>query len=105
MPTAKGTFIRESLNRVKAVFVLDDGVQISFPATVSPSIQAFTSNAATLTYDDPDQLTSTHSYSGRIGINDFVITLDNGTEFKGTLNVPGISPANTVTGTGAWESN
>ncbi|KAH6854678.1 hypothetical protein B0I37DRAFT_362772 [Chaetomium sp. MPI-CAGE-AT-0009] len=104
MPTAKGTFYRNSANRVTAVFVVDE-IQRTFSATVSPSIQPFTSNSATLTYDDDDQLTSTRSYSGRIGTDTFELTLNNGTKITGDLNVPGLSPASTVNGTGAWEEN
>ena len=104
MPTASGTFVRASANRVTAVFVID-GIQSTFSATVSPSMQPFTSNSATLTYDNADQLTSTRSYTGHIGTDNYAITFANGPSFEGTLNTPGISPASTVTGTGSWEQN
>ncbi|KAI0444637.1 hypothetical protein F4803DRAFT_510728 [Xylaria telfairii] len=104
MPTAKGTVTRPSANRLTFVFVID-GLQYTFNATVSPSIQPFTANNLTLTYTDVDQLTSTRSYSGRIGINDLNLKWDNGPEVTGGLNVPGISPASTVNGSGAWEQN
>ncbi|KAL4252793.1 hypothetical protein ABKN59_005392 [Abortiporus biennis] len=104
MPTAKGSFHRESANRFIAVFVVD-GIQVSYSATVSPSMQPFTSNNATLTYDDVDDLTSTRGYEGRIGTDDFKLTIKNGPTIEGQLNVPGISPAATVNGSGAWESN
>ena len=96
--------MRNSANRVTAVFVIEE-IQRTFSANVSPSIQAFTSNSATLTYDTVEQLTSTRSYSGRIGTNTYELTLDNGPKITGGLNVPGLSPANTVAGTGVWEEN
>lgn len=102
MSTAKGTFVRNSSNRLTATFVVD-GIQITFNATVSPAVQAFTSNNATLNYTEMDQLTSTRRYSGIIGTDTFKLTLDNGPVMEGQLNPPGLSPANSVSGSGAWE--
>lgn len=104
MSTARGTLFRNSPNRITAVFVIDE-IQRTFTATVSPAVQPFTSNSATLTYTDPELLTSTRSYSGRIGVNTYELTLANGPTITGDLNVPGISPASTVNGSGAWEQN
>ncbi|KAL4252801.1 hypothetical protein ABKN59_005415 [Abortiporus biennis] len=104
MPTVKGSFHRNSPNRITAVFVVD-GIQVTYTATVSPSIQPFTSNNARLTYDDIDDLASTRGYDGRIGTDTFKLTLKNGPVIEGNLNVPGIAPAATVNGSGAWESN
>ncbi|KAK4198634.1 hypothetical protein QBC40DRAFT_298322 [Triangularia verruculosa] len=104
MPTADGTFFRNSANRVTAVFIIDE-IQMTFTATVAPSIQPFTSKSATLTYDDVESLTSTRSYSGLIGTDTYALIFDNGPKITGNLNVPGISPANTVAGTGVWEQN
>ncbi|KAM3066696.1 hypothetical protein ACMFMG_002405 [Clarireedia jacksonii] len=104
MPSVTGTFTRNSANRVTAVFVID-GIQNTFTATVSPAMQAFTSNQATLTYGAADELTSTRNYDGHIGINDFNLTINNGPTIVGQLNTPGINPASTVTGTGNWEQN
>ncbi|KAH7108842.1 hypothetical protein B0J11DRAFT_602027 [Dendryphion nanum] len=99
-----GTFTRNSANRVTATFVIDQ-IMRSFTATISPAIQPFTSNQAKLTYDDLEKLTGTRNYSGRVGINDFSLTLDNGVTIVGELNPPGIQPASTVDGTGNWEES
>ncbi|GAW15234.1 hypothetical protein ANO14919_046430 [Xylariales sp. No.14919] len=104
MPTAKGSVIRPSAARLTFVFVIE-GIQYNFNATVSPAIQPFTSNTLTLTYAGVDDLTSTRDYSGRIGTSDLKLTWNNGPEVTGGINQPGISPANTVTGSGAWEVN
>ncbi|KAK4106641.1 hypothetical protein N658DRAFT_491275 [Parathielavia hyrcaniae] len=105
MPTAQGTLVRNSDNRFTAEFATDDGLQTTFSATVSPAIHPFTTNSVTLTYDDAEQLTSTRSYTGRIGIDKFVLAFANGPIISGGLNVPGVYPAETVAGTGAWEQN
>lgn len=104
MPTAPGTLIRNSASRITALFIIDD-LQYSFSATVSPSIQPFTSQTATVEYSNPDDLTSTRSYSGNIGTDTFKLTLHNGPTLKGQLNPPGVFPASTVDGTGVWEQN
>ncbi|KAI0785674.1 hypothetical protein C8Q75DRAFT_325938 [Abortiporus biennis] len=104
MPVADGTFHRDSANRIKAVFVIDE-IQITFTGTVSPAMQPFTSNNAKITYGDVNELTATRTYLGRIGVNTFKLTFKNGPVIEGELNVPGIAPASTVNGSGAWESN
>ena len=93
--SAKGTFVRNSANRVTAIFVVD-GIQWTYSATVSPALQPFTSNLATLKYSDIDQLTSTRPCDGRIGTDTFELKLKNGPVISGELNVPGISPAATI---------
>lgn len=102
MPTDQGALYRQSANRIIAVFVIDD-IQRSFSATVSIALPPFTSNSATISYEDVDLLTSTHSYSGRIGPDTFELTLQNGPKITGRLNDPGIVPGVTVDGTGAWQ--
>lgn len=102
MPTAPGTFLRIDSNRFAAQFVID-GILYTFSATFSPSVQPFASNAAKIDYHSIDFLTSTRSYGGRIGINDFNLTLDNGVELSGQLNPPGVNPTSSVNGTGTWE--
>ncbi|KAM0548857.1 hypothetical protein ACHAPJ_009713 [Fusarium lateritium] len=104
MPTARGTATRISANRITLQFVVDD-IQVTFTGTISPAIQPFSANVANLTYDSLEDLTSTHSYSGRIGPQTFKLDFNNGVKAEGNLEVPGISPASTVDGTGAWEQN
>ncbi|KAI0864730.1 hypothetical protein F4860DRAFT_463274 [Xylaria cubensis] len=101
MSTAKGTVTHPSANRVIFMFML----QYTFIAIVNPSIQPLTANNLTLTYSDVDDLTTTRSFSGRIGTNDLQLKWDNGPKVTGTLNVPGLSPASTVNCSGAWEQN
>lgn len=104
MPDVPGTIIRNSPNRITALFVIDD-IQYQFSATVSPSIQPFSSKLATLEYSSPEQLTSTRSYHGKIGTNTLQLNVDNGPTVRGELNLPGVVPASTVDGAGAWEMN
>jgi hypothetical protein len=103
MPTANGTLTRVSANRIIAVFIVDD-IQQTFNAAISPALQPFTSNQATLTYNSEGDLTSTRHFSGVIGTTTFKLTLDNGPIIEGALNIPGVSPASTVDGSGAWEA-
>ncbi|KAI1735118.1 hypothetical protein F4680DRAFT_436017 [Xylaria scruposa] len=104
MSTAKGTVPRLSANRVTFVFIINE-LQYTFTATVNPSIQPFTTNNFTLTYGADDELTSTCSFSGRIGTNGLQFKWDNGPRVTGTLNVPGIFPVSTVNSSRAREQN
>jgi hypothetical protein len=104
MSTAQGVIIRNSANRLTAVFVID-GLQITFSATVSPSIQPFTTDNVTLTYGNVEELVATRSYSGQVGPEKIRLALDNGPKIEGTLSLPGVSPASVVNGTGTWEQN
>ncbi|KAG2411495.1 hypothetical protein HFD88_009050 [Aspergillus terreus] len=104
MPQVEGTFGRDTgRNRVAASFAIKQ-VTNNFKATVNPALPAFTGKAK-LDYEKEDQLTGTRTYEGRIGPNDFTITLSNGAKISGQLNCPGIDDANTVTGNGAWEQH
>ena len=104
MPTAQGSIVRNSANRITAVFVIDD-IQNTFSGTISPAIQPFTANGITLTYNSQDDLTTARSFQGRVGPNTIKSTFDNGPVIEGELNQPGISPASTVDGNGSWEQN
>ncbi|KAF5124012.1 hypothetical protein E5D57_011933 [Metarhizium anisopliae] len=102
--TAYGSLIRESGNRLTASFTID-GRAYNFPATVSPSLPAFTTNNTKLAYNDLDQLTSTRTFSGQIGTTTFKLTFNNGPIVDGDLNQPGIVPAASVNGNGVWEGS
>ncbi|KAF4985197.1 hypothetical protein FDECE_16738 [Fusarium decemcellulare] len=104
MSTAHGVLIRTSPNRLNATFVVD-GIQYTYAAAVNPAIQPFSSNSAKLVYENVDDLTSTRQFSGRIGPNNFKLTLNNGAVIEGELSPPGIQPASTIDGTGVWEAN
>ena len=104
MPTAKGHLLRVSASRITALFSVE-GLQVSYTATMCPAMQRFNSRNAALTYGDLDDLAGTRSYIGRIGTESFVLTLANGSKIEGSIEPPGISSANTVTGFGAWGSS
>ncbi|KIM42294.1 hypothetical protein M413DRAFT_444721 [Hebeloma cylindrosporum] len=68
------------------------------------TVPEFVSNNATLRYDDIGDLTSTRSFSGRIGSDDVELVFDIGPTIKGRLNMP-ISPPSTVSGSAGWTQN
>lgn len=102
--TAYGSLVRNSANRLTASFLIN-GLAYNFISTVSPALPAFTTNNTTLKYDDVNQLTSTHAFSGQIGVSTFKLTLDNGPIIQGDLNPPGVVPAISVNGDGVWETS
>ena len=63
---------------------------------------AFQSNNATLMYSKSSELTGERTFQGRIGVDDFHLTLENGPVMSGNLNKPGINPASLVGGKGRW---
>ncbi|KIM38056.1 hypothetical protein M413DRAFT_39138, partial [Hebeloma cylindrosporum] len=65
----------------------------SFASTVPE----FACSNAKLSYDDIGDLTSTRSFSGRVGESDIALTFDIGPVISGRLNMP-INPASTVSG-------
>ncbi|KAF5126285.1 hypothetical protein E5D57_000196 [Metarhizium anisopliae] len=103
MPTVNGTLNHISPNRFTASFFIK-GVVYQFPATVSPGLPTYTTNNTILKYTSVNDLTSTHHFSGVMGVNKFELAEDNGPIIKGDLNEPGIVPAITVDGSGQWES-
>ncbi|KAL5512338.1 hypothetical protein ACEPAG_3330 [Sanghuangporus baumii] len=78
-----------SRNRISCSFVID-GYQMTFDATLSPAMAAFTSESAIIQYNDVDELTGTYRYSGYIGQSDYEITIMDGERtlafIKGELN-------------------
>ncbi|XEU95937.1 hypothetical protein FSHL1_001222 [Fusarium sambucinum] len=99
MSTAQGVFVRNSTNHITLVFVINE-TQVTCSGTVSPSIPPFTTKNVTLTYNDINKMSSTRSYSGRIGQNRFKLDFDNGFTAEGDLNPPGVIPAMVVNGAG-----
>ncbi|KAI1445367.1 hypothetical protein F5Y02DRAFT_418174 [Annulohypoxylon stygium] len=73
--------------------------------TVFPGIANFTTTDVKLIYKTDDDLTGTHPYKGVIGKMTFKLTLDNGVIMEGKLNEPGVVPAASVNGNGAWVKN
>jgi hypothetical protein len=68
------------------------------------SVPDFYCTNAKLSYDDIGDLTSTRSFSGRVGGNDITLTFDNGPTITGRLNMP-INPPSTVSGSAVWTQN
>ncbi|KAL5536373.1 hypothetical protein ACEPAF_195 [Sanghuangporus sanghuang] len=96
-----GVVARGSAGQVIAYFVVE-GTQLSFTSTISPSVQPFTSQDATLKYDNKSDLSSAHNISGSIGTATFSFSFDNGPSITGDLNQPALSSKTSVTGSGTW---
>ncbi|THH21464.1 hypothetical protein EW146_g107 [Bondarzewia mesenterica] len=104
MHTASG-FIRSASSGTKftASFTIDD-LLYTFAGSLSPSVQSFESNNATLEYNSVGQLTTTRTFEGKIGTKAINISLGNGPKIEGPLDMP-ISPASTIDGSGTWTQN
>ncbi|KAI0849684.1 hypothetical protein F5Y00DRAFT_269082 [Daldinia vernicosa] len=103
MPSAKG-YIKSHPGGSKftATFVLDE-INHHFDGNLNPNVQDFTSNVATLEYEDVGQLTGQQQFNGKIGISDITLNLANGPKIAGSLTMP-VDPAVTVSGSGTWSS-
>ncbi|XDG06759.1 hypothetical protein ABKA04_006374 [Annulohypoxylon sp. FPYF3050] len=105
MPTITGgKVVRDDNNRITGTWTID-GIENKFTATVFPGIADFTTTKANLTYETDNDLTGTHTYKGVIGTNTFKLTLDNDVVMDGDLKEPGVVPAASVDGNGAWVKN
>ncbi|KAL2213186.1 hypothetical protein CC79DRAFT_1327054 [Sarocladium strictum] len=104
MPSASG-FIKGIAGGSKftATFLIDD-IQYHFSGHLSPAVQQFQSNEATLEYTSLGQLVSTRDFEGKVGTQDVIFNAANGPKISGPLNMP-ISPASRVSGTGVWSQN
>ena len=99
--TATGKIESTDGKNFTATFVINS-VDTTYNATVAPAMQPFSSNNAKLMYNAMSDLTAERSYKGRIGTDDFMLTLENGPVMSGKLNAPGINPASLVGGKGKW---
>ncbi|KAK4078358.1 uncharacterized protein Triagg1_3374 [Trichoderma aggressivum f. europaeum] len=86
-----------------ATFTIND-IEYHFSGTFTPSVQAFASNQATLTYGSEGDLTTDRDFNGLIGPDDVALMVANGPTITGPLNMP-IWPGSDVTGTGTWTQN
>ncbi|KAM3480916.1 hypothetical protein MY8738_004767 [Beauveria namnaoensis] len=104
MSTASG-FIKGVAggNKFTSTFVIDD-IQYHFSGSFNPSVQEFTSNEATLKYENLGQLTAQRAFDGKIGTETISLTVKNGPTIEGPLNLP-IHPASRVAGNGHWTQN
>ncbi|CAG7564249.1 unnamed protein product [Fusarium equiseti] len=104
MPSAQGTAFQNSPAKITLVFDVE-GRQVTFSADLGISIQPFSVNTTTVTYNDVDDLTSTRSFTGQIGPGHIKLNFDNGTSVTGSLNPPGVSPVSMVAGSGTWQQD
>ncbi|KAF8894207.1 hypothetical protein CPB84DRAFT_1304939 [Gymnopilus junonius] len=81
-----------------------DGVNYNYVGSLGNSVPPFKCFNATLEFNQPRDLTSTHLFEGRIGPEELEITLANKVKITGTLNMP-ISPGGSVSGSGSWSQN
>ena len=104
MPTASG-FIRSAASGTKftASFNIDD-ILYTFAGSLTPSVQSFDCNNATLEYSSVAALTATRAFDGKFGTKDVRVSVANGPKITGPLDMP-ISPASTVSGNGSWTQN
>lgn len=103
MPTAPGILTLIGSNRMTLTFIIDD-VQFTFMGNINPAMPPFNANQVTLTYNRVDELSSTVSFEGQIGPNNFKLNLENGVTAKGDLDFP-VSPASRISGSGMWSQN
>ncbi|KAF8897994.1 hypothetical protein CPB84DRAFT_1748012 [Gymnopilus junonius] len=102
MPTAKGNIISQNGAKFVATFIIDE-IQYIFSGNTNHNPGAFSVTKATLNYDSKDQLTSTHSYLGQVGITKVTFNVKNGPTAAGPLpDNRQVDPASTVDGSGTW---
>ena len=102
MPTAQGSIISQNGSKFVATFPIDD-LKYIYSGSIDPNPGAFKVTKATLTYDDTDDLTSTRSYTGQVGITKVIFNIKNGPVAAGPLpDDEQVNPASTVDGVGSW---
>lgn len=104
MPTAPGVCISNNSNRVTVMFVAD-GTQYCYSATVSPTLEPFTSDEALITYEKLDDISSMNEFKGEIGPEGFALKVNNGPKIEGSLKAPRATSVRTVDGHGMWEQS
>ncbi|KAF8962474.1 hypothetical protein BDZ97DRAFT_1759316 [Flammula alnicola] len=104
MPSADGIINCTPENRKLTATFLIDGVIYMIFANFASSLPAFTTNKATITYDEVSQLTSTRSFSGYISFSSLEIKLGNGVVVSGILGSP-LQRGTVVSGWGTWILN
>lgn len=100
-----GSFTRESPSVVRAIFVIENGTY-EFVATLAATLNPFTTNNVTLTYESVDELIGFHNISGYIGENTFEVVVKDGKgnpTIAGDLNPPYYIPPVQIAGFGVWE--
>ena len=100
--SAKG-FIR-SVPGVAGRFVctfLINNILYSATGSFSTAVPEFISDDATLKYDSIGDLTSTRSFSGRVGVDDIALIFRNGPTITGRLTKL-VNPPSDVSGSAVW---
>jgi hypothetical protein len=100
--SAKG-FIR-SVPGVAGRFVctfLISNILYSASGSFATAVPEFISDDATLKYDSVGDLTSTRSFSGRVGIDDIALIFRNGPTITGRLSKL-VNPPSDVSGSAVW---
>ncbi|KAI0340559.1 hypothetical protein BDW22DRAFT_1485978 [Trametopsis cervina] len=98
MPTAQGT-ISLKQSQIAATFLIDS-VPFKCVATMTLALSDFEAPAV-LTYDNKDELTGLHPFTGKVGLSTYEINVDNGPTITGTLNPP-VAPAHHINGMWMW---
>ncbi|CEF85281.1 unnamed protein product [Fusarium graminearum] len=103
MYTAPGILTLTGSNRMTLTFIIDD-VHFTLTGNINPAMPPFKANQVILTYNNVHELSSTVSFEGQIGPNNFKLNLENGVTAEGYLDFP-ISPASRISGSGTWSQN
>ncbi|ESU13927.1 hypothetical protein FGSG_07647 [Fusarium graminearum PH-1] len=98
MYTAPGILTLTGSNRMTLTFIIDD-VHFTLTGNINPAMPPFKANQVILTYNNVHELSSTVSFEGQIGPNNFKLNLENGVTAEGYLDFP-ISPASRISGSG-----
>jgi hypothetical protein len=96
----------DNSNKVTVMFVAD-GTQYCYSATVSPTLEPFTSDEALITYDKLDDISNLNDYDfkGQIGPDGFALKVNNGPKIEGSLKAPRSKAVRSVDGHGMWEQS
>jgi hypothetical protein len=74
---------------------------IYFRFELSPALPLFTVTHATCVFENDEQLTGRHQFTGRIGPTEYTMTLDNGVVCSGTLDAED-NVSYEIVGSGLW---
>ena len=103
--TAKGfiTSVPGAAGRFAGAFSINKILYI-VSGSFATSVPEFYCSIAKLSWEDIGDLTSTRSFSGRVGETDIVLAFDDGPTITGRLNMP-VEPPTTVSGSAVWHQN
>ncbi|KAF8165919.1 hypothetical protein B0H34DRAFT_690965 [Crassisporium funariophilum] len=103
MHTAHGVIMGHPGGRFTCTFIIDD-IMYTFSGSFASIVPNFTSNNTKLTYNSVDQLTHTRQFDGRVGPNNVKLTLFDGPEIDGVLDMP-LDLGFTISGSGVWHAD